>query len=278
MKKNTWLDVTEYLLLAGSSVGAVMAIVTQQLALTATPASLLLIVNLLNRRRFDQEIEAQAQENLTLVEQRLTKQIEAVDRRVQGLPTFWDLASLRKTVLQKNRLATSQVHHELNYRLTALELQENPVTQDQIETLQAQQQRLHETIDSISQQINRPGNASDRQRDTETQLHQVQAQLSSVQLAMERLSRHNNPATVKELQREITALNRRISTLPNPIDATRLRQEVESLRKIVNDSASRREVHRMLEEVEHIRTQQESLDASVAPLRLSTRIMRRQVE
>jgi tetratricopeptide (TPR) repeat protein len=277
MKKHNWLDATEYLLLASSSVGAVLAIVTQQLALTATPVSLLLIVNLLNRRRFDQEIEAQAQENLTLVEQRLSKQIEVIDRRVQGLPTFWDLASLRKTVLQKNRLATTQVHQELSYRLNALETEDHAILQQQVETLESQQQKLQETIEAIATQLPRH-QVSDRQRDNEAQLHQLQGQVSSLQLAIERLNRTNNPAIAKEIQREITALNRRISNLPNPIDATRLRQEVESLRKVVNDSASRREVHRILEEVEHIRAQQESLDASVAPLRLSTRIMRRQVE
>jgi tetratricopeptide (TPR) repeat protein len=277
MKKKNWLDVTEYLLLAGSGIGAAVAIASQQLAFTATPMSLLLMVNLLNRRRTDQAIEAQTQENLTLVEQRLLKQIEIVDRRVQGLPTFWDLASLRKTVLQKNRLATSQIHQEMNYRLTALELEDHQVINQQVEQLQAQQHKLQETIDAITTQLPR-SSGSDRQRDTEAQLHQLQTQLSRLQVAQERLSRNNNPAAVKELQREITALNRRISALPNPIDATRLRQEVESLRKVVNDSASRREFLRLLEEVEHIRTQQESLDTAVAPLRLSTRIMRRQVE
>ncbi len=277
MKKNSWLDLTEYLLLAGSGVGAAVAIASQQLAFTATPVSLLLMVNLLNRRRTDQEIEAQTQKNLTLVEQRLLNQIEIVDRRVQGLPTFWDLASLRKTVLQKNRLATAHLHQELNHRLTALELQDDQVIQRQVEQLQVQQQKLHDAIDAIGAQMQR-SSGSDRQRDTEAQLHLLQTQLSTVQVTLERLSRNNNAAAIKELQGETTALNRRISNLPNPIDANRLRQEVEALRKVVNDSASRREFHRLLEEVEHIRTQQESLDAAVAPLRLSTRIMRRQVE
>jgi tetratricopeptide (TPR) repeat protein len=278
MKKSNWLDVTEYLLLAGSGVGAVVAIVCQQLAFTATPMSLLLMVNLLNRRRVVQAVEDETAASITLVEQHLLKQVEIIDNRLQGLPTFWDLASLRKTVLQKNRVATTQIHNELSHRITTLELQENPALQAQLDALQNQQHKLQDTIETLTTQISRAYHNADRAKETASQLHQLQGQLSAVQLVIERLSRNNHPAAIKELQQETHALNRRISALPNPIDATRLRQDVDALRKVVNESASRREFQRLLEEVEQVRSRQENLDATVAPLRLSTRIMRRQVE
>jgi tetratricopeptide (TPR) repeat protein len=276
MKKSSWLDLTEYALLAGSGVGAIVAIAAQQLAFTATPMSLLLIVNLLNRRRFDREIETRSQQNLTLVEERLSTQIENIDRRVQGLPTFWDLASLRKAVLQKNRLAYNNLQQEVNVRLIALEAQDGAKLQQQMGTLKVQHKRLLETIATIQTQLNRSPH-TEQIRQQGDQISQINSQLAQLQASIDRFSRTMSPSTLKALQSQVNHLNRRITSLPNPVDTARIQQEMKEVLKVVNDMASRRELHRMVEEVEQIRLHQEQLDASVAPIRITTKILRQQV-
>jgi tetratricopeptide (TPR) repeat protein len=276
MKKSNWLDLTEYFLLAGSGVGAVAAIVSQQLAFTATPVSLLLLVNLLNRRRIDEAIETRGQESITLVEQRISKQIETIDRRVQGLPTFWDLASLRKTVLQKNRLATNQIHQELSYRLTELERQESPQLQTQITHLKEQQAKMQAAILAAEKHLHRIV-SHDRMRDAEDQLQSLRTDLNKVQDGIAKFSRTMNPQGLKALQGQIEHLNRRFTALPNPVDTERLQQEMKEVLKMVKDMASQREVTRILEEVVQMRTHQERLDQKVTPIYLAAKLMRRQV-
>jgi tetratricopeptide (TPR) repeat protein len=276
MKKSNWLDLTEYFLLAGSGVGAVAAIVSQQLAFTATPVSLLLMVNLLNRRRLDQAIEARGHESITLVEHRLSKQIETIDRRVQGLPTFWDLASLRKTVLQKNRLATSQVHQELSHRLAELEQQDSPHLQNQINHLKEQQARMQSSLSIAEKNLHRIV-GHDRMRDAEDQLQALRADVSKVQDGIAKFTRTMNPQVLKAVQGQIEHLNRRFTALPNPVDTERLQQEMKEVLKVVKDMASQREVTRILEEVVQMRTHQERLDQKVTPIYLAAKLMRRQV-
>jgi tetratricopeptide (TPR) repeat protein len=276
MKKSNWLDLTEYFLLAGSGVGAVAAIVSQQLAFTATPVSLLLIVNLMNRRRFDQEIEARGQESITLVEHRLSKQIETIDRRLQGLPTFWDLASLRKTVLQKNRLATSQVHQELSHRLAELEKQESPQLQTQITHLREQQAKMQAAIQIAEKNLHRIV-SHDRMRDTEDQLQEMQLQLHKVEDAITKFSRTFNPNALKTIQSHIDHLNRRFTALPNPVDTERLQQEMKEVLKSITDMASRRELNRAFEEIVQVRMHQEGMDKKLGSIPLMAKIVRRQV-
>ncbi|MBE9033423.1 hypothetical protein IQ266_27205 [filamentous cyanobacterium LEGE 11480] len=276
MKKSNWLDIAEYSLLAGSGVGAVIAIVSKQLAFTATPVSLLLLVNLLNRRRVDQEIEARSQESITLVEHRLSKQVEAIDRRVQGLPTFWDLASLRKTVLQKNRLVSTQIHQELSHRLTELEKEDSPELVAQINHLKEQQARMQTVLTAAERNLAHIV-SHDRMREAEDELQTMRSQMGKVQDAINKFTRTMNPSAIKTIQGQIDHLNRRITSLPNPVDTERLQQEMKEVLKSINDMASRRETTRMLDEIVQIRTQQERLDQKVAPIYLIAKGMRRQV-
>ncbi len=277
MKKSNWLDITEYILLAGSGVGAVVAIVSKQLAFTAAPVSLLLIVNFLNRRRVDHLIAARSQEGITSVENRLSHQLEVIDRRVQGLPTFWDLASMRKTVMQKNRLSTTQVERALGDRLTELEQRDAPTDlQAQINHLKEQQAKMQTVLTVAESNLNRIV-GDDRMRAAETEVQDLKLQLRKIQGEITQFSRTLNPNALKAIQSQIDHLNRRFTGLPNPVDTDRLQQEMKEVLKAINDMASRREMHRMLSEVVQIRTQQERLEANVAPIQLVAKLLRRQV-
>jgi tetratricopeptide (TPR) repeat protein len=276
---NQWLELSEYLLLAGTGIGSVAAIASQQIAFSAAPMSALMLVNVVNRRRADQAVEERVISQLAQIEQRFSKQADVIDRRVQSLPTFWDLASLRKTILNKNRVGLSQLQQEHGRRLMQLEAeaQETGQIQTQVSSLKAQQNKLVESLEFITAHLHKTA-STDRVRDIEVAVDRVQGGIDTLHGQIERISRTHNPNNLKTLQGQIDQLNRRLNVLPNPTDTTRLRQELDGLLKIMGDMVTRREMQRMLEEVEQIRNQQHELDATVAPMRVTSRIMRRQVE
>jgi tetratricopeptide (TPR) repeat protein len=277
MKTSKWLDVTEYALLAGSGVGSVAAVLSQQLAYTAAPVSLLLLVNLVNRRSADQAV---ADRNLTAVvqvEQRVNQQLEILERRVQGLPTFWDLASLRKTLLNKHRVALSQLQQETFTRLATLENQEQVIKPEDVQHLQQQQAKLADSVQTLTAHLHRTATV-DQVRDSEVAIDRLQGNIGTLQGQLEKIARVYSPAHIKMVQGQIDHLNRRFNSLPNPVDTTRLRQELDGLLKVMGDMVSRRDLTRLLEEVEQIRGQQQQLDDAVTPLRVNQRLLRREME
>lgn len=276
---NQLLELSEYLLLATTGIGSIAAIASQQVAFSAAPMSALMMVNLVNRRRADQAVEERIISQLAQFEQRASKQAEILDRRVQSLPTFWDLASLRKTILNKNRVGLSQLQQEHGRRLTALEAEAQDASQiqTQVSSLKTQQSKLTESLEFITAHLHKTA-STDRVRDVEVAVDRVQGSIDTLHSQLEHLARSHNPSALKTIQGQIDQVNRRVNSLPNPTDTSRLRQELDGLLKIMGDMVSRREMQRMLEEVDQIRNQQHELDATVAPLRVTSRIMRRQIE
>lgn len=55
MKKQPGLEIAEYVSLAGSVLGTIVAVTSKQLVFAAAPLTVALSLNLLNRRRFQQE-------------------------------------------------------------------------------------------------------------------------------------------------------------------------------------------------------------------------------
>jgi tetratricopeptide (TPR) repeat protein len=277
MKSSKWLDVTEYALLAGSGMGSVAAVLSQQLAFTAAPVSLLLLVNLVNRRCADKAIADRNLAVVVQVEQRVNQQLEILERRVQGLPTFWDLASLRKTLLNKHRVALSQLQQETFTRLATLENQEQLFKPEDLQHLQQQQAKLADSVQTLTAHLHRTASI-DQMRDSEVAIDRLQGNIGTLQSQLEKISRVYSPAQIKAVQGQIDHLNRRFNSLPNPVDTTKLRQELDGLLKLMGDMVSRRDLMRLLEEVEQIRGQQQQLDDAVTPLRVNQRLLRREME
>jgi tetratricopeptide (TPR) repeat protein len=65
--------------------------------------------------------------------------------------------------------------------------------------------------------------------------------------------------------------------MPNPIDTASLKQDVEGMMQLVSELVPRREMRRLIEELEQFRHRVNNLDESVAPLRVTTKILRQQV-
>ena len=276
MKNEKWLDVTEYALLAGSGIGSIASIATQQIAYTAAPVSFLMMLNVINRQRMDQQVLTQGQEQVSQVDQRLSKQMEILDRRIQGLPTFWDLASLRKTLMQKNRTNLNRLHEQLSGRIAAIEAQDVVEMKGHLTELQTQQARLLDSIDRITTSVRRAPTI-EQFREAEGSVQQLQERMNSLQSGLDDISRAYKPGTLRMLQGQIDYINRRFNALPNPTDTATLKQDVEGLMQLVGELVPRREMTRLLEELEQLRQRQDHVDETVAPMRLAMKILRQQV-
>ncbi len=276
MKNDKWLDVTEYALLAGSGIGSIASIATQQIAYTAAPVSFLMMLNVMNRQRLDQQVLDQSTQHINQVDARLNKQMEILDRRIQGLPTFWDLASLRKTLMQKNRVNLNRLHEQLSNRLAAIEVQDVGEMKGDLNELQTQQARLLDSIDRITVSL-RKTPTLDQFRDAEGSVKQLQDRMNSLQNSLDDMNRAYKPSTLRMLQGQIDYINRRFNAMPNPADTASLKQDVEGMMQLVSELVPRREMTRLVDELDHLRQRQDTVDETVAPIRLTMKILRQQV-
>ncbi len=276
MKNDKWMDVTEYALLAGSGLGSIASIATQQIAYTAAPVSFLMMLNVINRQRLDQQVQDQSTQQIAQVDARLTQQLDVIDRRIQGLPTFWDLASLRKTLMQKNRVNLNRLHEQLSNRITAIEIQDVAEMKGNLNDVQVQQARLLDSIDRITGTLRRTP-TMEQFRDSEGSVKQLQDRMNSLQTGLDDMNRAYKPSTLRMLQGQIDYINRRFNAMPNPADAATLKQDVEGLMQLVSDLVPRREMTRLADELDQLRQRQDNVDENVAPLRLTTKILRQQV-
>jgi tetratricopeptide (TPR) repeat protein len=276
MKNDKWLDVTEYALLAGSGIGSIASIATQQIAYTAAPVSFLMMLNIMNRQRLDQQVLDQSTQQINQVDARLNKQMEILDRRIQGLPTFWDLASLRKTLMQKNRVNLNRLHEQLSNRLAAIEAQDVGEMKGDLNELQTQQARLLDSIDRITLGL-RKTPTLEQFRDAEGSVKQLQDRMNSLQNGLDDMNRAYKPSTLRMLQGQIDYINRRFNAMPNPADTASLKQDVEGMMQLVSELVPRREMTRLVDELDHLRQRQDTVDETVAPIRLTMKILRQQV-
>lgn len=277
MNNGKWLDITEYVLWAGSGVGSVASIASQQLAFTAAPLSFLLLLNLVNRRRFDQQVQQTAKVNLEQLDQRLSQNINALDQQMRTLPNFLDLASLKKTVFQRNERAIAQVQQTLSQRLAPLEAHDISQMQQELIQLRSKSLQLTESVASVTSHLSRAANAH-RVETAEVAIVQLQGEIAQLKTKLTELPKTPTQTIPRALQDQINHLNRRLNALPQPFDATSMRQDLDGLIKVMGDLVSRREMARLMAEVEKIRQQSQTLEQTVIPMRVMNSIMRKQME
>jgi tetratricopeptide (TPR) repeat protein len=277
MKNSNWLNLTEYLLLISSGVGSIASIASQQLAFTAAPVSFLLMLNLVNRRRHDQDVLESANLNIAQLDQRLSNDLKAIDQQVRSLPSVNDLANLRQTIQQRQNNAIARLQYSMSQRLAPIEGHDLTQMQQDLSHLQRQHSQVTESLQTVTQQVNQAAKTS-RVEGTENAIAQLQTELSQLHSKLNEITTQQKQAVPRALQDEIHQLHRRLNSLPQPFDATALKQDVDGLVKVVGDMVSRRELARLMAEVEKIRQQHRTLEQTVAPMKSVNAIMRKQMD
>jgi Flp pilus assembly protein TadD/predicted translin family RNA/ssDNA-binding protein len=276
MKNARWLNISEYLLWAGSGVGSLAAIASQQVAFTAAPLSFLLLLNLVNRRRLTQEVQDNANVSIQQLDQRVTENLKAISLQVQTLPSFVDLASLRKSILQRNDGAIAHLQQNLSHRLAPLETHDLGKMQQELSDLRSRHNQLTESVASVSNSLSRLPTLN-RVESAEATIAHLKTQIDHLKTKLDDLPKAQN-SVPRAIQDQINQINRRINNLPQPFDAASLKQDVDGLVKVVGDMVSRRELARLMVEVEKIRQQNQTLEQTVAPMKFVNHILRKQVE
>jgi tetratricopeptide (TPR) repeat protein len=277
MKNGKWLNLAESLTLVGSGVGTIASIASQQLAFTAAPVSFLLLLNIANRRRLDKETLNAANRSITQLDQRFSDDIKALDHQVRTLPTFVDLASVRKTIQQRHDNAIAQLQHNVSNRLSTIESRDYEQLEKELEYLKTKYSQLAESMATVSQYMNRLV-TTNRVESAESAIAALRTEVARLESKLTEVSTSQKQVIPRLMQDEIHQIHRRLNSLPSPFDATALKQEVDGLVKVVGDLVSRRDLAKLMAEIEKIRHQHQALEQTVAPMRSVNAIMRKQME
>ncbi|HEY9860201.1 MAG TPA: hypothetical protein V6D16_11900, partial [Candidatus Obscuribacterales bacterium] len=282
MNHRRWRETAEYVMLAGSGVGAIAAAISQQFLFAAAPISCLLALNLANRHRFEQETKQLTRLTVTRLDTRVTRDIAFLEEQFQGLPSVAELDNLKQTVLQQHRESLTKLSQqlqtlqwEMHRQLAPLKAHDVVGLHQDLEQMQIQQTQIATALEQVTAQLTQL--TANPTEETEAAIAQLQAQMSQAQAALKLLS--DEPMMqVKALQDQINHINRRLNHLPTPFDASSLKQDVESLIRVIAGLVPRREFTRTLVEVENLHQRYQSLEQAVVPLRLAVTIFRKQLD
>ncbi len=272
------LEVLEYLSLAGAGAGAIAAVTLQQSLLASAPLTVAMLLNLVNRRRADQDLTNQTAATLKKLDQRLTEDVQFLGQRVLAMPTPEALNTAQEALVRKNKEAIATLRTEMDNRLKPIEsLGLNSIREDlaQITTqLQSKWTELRESLDGISRYLESLP-TSVRVDRLETSLTALTAELEQLQTSFQDFARQPD---IKSIQEQINQLHRRFNNLPPPFNPVALQQEVVGLVSAVATLVPKREFTTLASEVAQLRAQQESLEEAVAPHDQEIKSLRSQLD
>ncbi|MFQ3628297.1 MAG: tetratricopeptide repeat protein, partial [Cyanobacteriota bacterium] len=244
-------------------VGSVASFTTSQLVYTSAPISLLVLLNLANRSRFEQSMQNQVGVAIDEIEKRLSMHVELLNQQIGSLPTPEMMGSLKKSMLVKSREASEAfaadlktLQQDLQIRLDALEAGDLGSVRGEVRRLRDQYSQLCDDMVHITERLH--DLSSSRQvEDLETAIAQIRSDTAHLKTNLQVLSDQTRPA-LNTLQEQINRLNRQFQALPPPFDASTLRQEVSELIRMVSDLVPRRDWTALVTEMQSLYEQQDS--------------------
>ncbi len=270
MKNSSWLNVLENLSLVGLGAGSVASILLKQAFYTTTPLSLLVVLGLLNRRRFMQMSE-QRDTTLAETDQYLALQFDRLHHQVTSLPTPETVNRLSRTLSSKNQEISEKlqsemttIKHSLHQRLAALEQQGVGSVRQEIRQLADRCNSLMEKVaqlgidfGDLSTQVQASG--------VQTTLTQLKQDIATLHANLESFTYQTKP-NIATMQEQITRIDRQLSKLPPPVDVSSLKREVAELIKIVGELVPRRDLSNIANELKSLHQEQEALKQSIVAI------------
>lgn len=279
MKNYSWLNVLENLSLVSLGAGSVASILLKQAFYTTTPLSLLVVLGLLNRRRFVQMSE-QRDTTLAETDQYLALQFDRIQHQVASLPTPEAFTRLNRTLSFKDQELSEKLHSEistvkqsLHQRLAALEQQGMGSLRQEIRQIAERCSYLMENLTQLSANL---GDLSTQVQinGTEATLTQLKQDVATLQANLESFTYQTKP-NLATMQEQITRIDRHLSKLPPPVDVSSLKREVAELIKIVGELVPRRDLSSIANELKVLQQQQDSLKQSIVAIETAALNFRR---
>ncbi|MBD2082722.1 tetratricopeptide repeat protein [Leptolyngbya sp. FACHB-17] len=277
MNNTKWLSWLEYFALVGSGVGSVAAIASQQFAFTAAPVSCLLLLNVINRSRLDQETLETAKTSIAQLDQRFSNDIKELNLQIRTRPNYADLANLRKTIQQRHDNSIAQLQRDVSQRLSEIEQRKSNQLEQELAQFNTKYSQLSEALATVLQYLDRVA-TTNRVETAESAIAQLRHEVVQLQTKISEVVASQKQGIPRVLQDELYQIHRRLNNLPQPFDGIALKQEVDGLVKVVGELVTRRDLAKLMAEIEKIRNQHQSLEQTVAPLRSVNTIMRKQID
>jgi tetratricopeptide (TPR) repeat protein/predicted nucleic acid-binding Zn-ribbon protein len=290
VNKHRWFEVLEYLALVGAGFGTVASVVYQQAALASTPVSIALALNMVNRRRLDQQLHQGLAPALDHLDQEVAQEIQALQAVQQQLlampqPDHFSshLDTVRQEAMQQTQQALSQLKVDFHGRLAALETTGIQPIQQEVTQLRDRVATLQTSLLEVNTHLLDTA-IPDRITHLDTTLVKVVAMLGEHQRSLQDLATQSSPE-LAIIQEQVQRLQRQFASLPEPVDRqgleqdiALLRQEVDSLLKSSLPPISRQELAATASELAVLRQAQNELHDRVVPLVEATTTMQQQME
>ena len=282
-KKRHWLDIAEYASLVGLGVGSVASFATSQVVYASAPISLLVLLNLANRNRFEQETQSNLAIAVNDIDQRLAQHVELLNQQILSLPTPEMMGSLKKSMLTRNRELSETLSAEMKQIQQDLQNRLDSLQQRDIEGIRGEVRQLrdyyNQLCDSMVQMTTRLHQVSPSARvdELDSAIAQLRSEAAHLQTSLQILSDQTKP-TIHSLQEQVNRLHSQFHKLPTPFDASALRQEVTELIRVVADLVPRREWTTLVTEMQALYYQQAAQSEAEEGLRRKLQDLTQQLQ
>jgi len=278
VKNHNILEIGENALLIGSGVGSVASVLSQQALYTVAPLSMLVMVSLANRRRFEHTVNKNAADAMARFDHQITQELTTLRQQVVSLPNRLEVAGIKKTVLQKQQEGLADFGKAIEARLAKLEQMGPEQLQRDLSQLQDHHHQMTEQLHGLSSYLHRVA-AAGKMDAIEKSISELRQEVEQTQNRLQTLANEpRNNININAFQDQINHLNRRLNNLPPPFDATALRQDMDAVIKLVGDLVPKRDLSRVMFEMEQLRQQFIGIEQTVASLRISAPILRKQMD
>lgn len=279
MTKRSWLDIAEYLSVAGSVVGSGIALASQQVIYAAAPISLSLILNIANRRRLEQHAPA-AGSTITEVNDKLSREIANLRDRVQGLPTDSELNFVQSSVAKHSETLSDLQRDVERTQSLAQGLELSPLRQD-IALLREHYAGLQETVsgvttrlDTVEQRDRVAGTSQPGVERLESAIAQINSKIAQFQNKLSKVDSGSvqSPDLTPVLS-EIEQLKQRVDTVQETASHA-IDQQIQEWNAQLTDLRSDREnwasvpqeVTALVASIDRLQQQQRHLEQAVTPV------------
>jgi outer membrane protein assembly factor BamB/predicted nucleic acid-binding Zn-ribbon protein len=250
LKNRRWLEIAEYLSIAGSVLGSAVAVTSQQLIYATTPVSLALLLNLVNRRRLEQLPGPSVTAEMARTHRQLSAEVESLRLQLLALPASPEVASVREALGHLSETVSG-----LQAEVTAQTLQIASVG-DKVQMRENQTPPALKLLPAQLDEINRRLNSL-----PVAQLDEINRRLNSLPVAqLEEINRRLNSLPVaaqpapEQLVEELRAVLARVT------------EGIAHLNRNAENLVTREELARLISEIEKLHLQQRAVAQSVAPV------------
>lgn len=213
------LNIVEYTSIAGSAIGTVAAIATQQAVYAVAPLTLALSFNVINRNRFQQRLQQQVKTTDTAVQ----NQLQSLKQKIQTLPSVANLNPITQS-LEQLQQQTEVLTKCLDTPVKPMEIEELREVPE-LNSITESLQKLEQTTKTLIQRF-----------ETRAEVQNVANLTGQLKTLEARLALVPEPVDLSEIEAKLSALetqlpqvfqiSQQLQALPPSFDLSALEQRI----------------------------------------------------